>query len=435
MWPALLRDVLHEEAAVTLGAVLLVLLLYRHLMRSKSVQRALHQKCGSTGALVLQYYAVLLLVLLLWWLEQTVDHFFNASHMRPHRLTHKQMRQHLNQTLRGTYGMEPAEADRWLRELHVDPQLEALALSSPGAAILAWCVCAAHVRRLVAENVNGLEWYPSYRQDLVMQVILLPAVYATLSFRNVIRLWSLMIGNLWMMNDPGRLSWSEVVDFNMDVYSDNFAVANLAEMYTVWCFSQLCMDLLKDFIWAKDLRVTLSRVTMQGVHIFLVVGVTKVVCQLWLHYLKIQSSAGNVHHADMRSCTALSASWASDLTNIVAVNKFLSALLAVASMQCLYNIMMICWMPQLKEINPGIKFLGTRILIIFAQLQSAALEFMADNISWFKYSACQVRLLHASLMCFECLAVAFLHFCSWPPEDYEQGYLPLDGPSCSEDDE
>merc|ERR1712060_905658 len=96
--------------------------------------------------------------------------------------------------------------------------------------------------------------------------------------------------------------------------------ANLAEMYTVWCFSQLCMDLLRDLIASRELRMTLSRVTMQGVHVFLVVGTTQVLCQLWVHYLRFHDKyvsappgptnislalAADLEHESGSSCSAV----------------------------------------------------------------------------------------------------------------------------------
>uniref|UniRef100_A0A7S0B3G9 Uncharacterized protein n=1 Tax=Pyrodinium bahamense TaxID=73915 RepID=A0A7S0B3G9_9DINO len=417
------------DAALVMAAALVALLAYKKGMRKKWLQAALLHKYGSCTVLALQDYSILLAFLSVWWLLRTGTYVLmgNTSMM----LAPAEMQQNLNATLHKVHGMTREEAADWLQKLRIDRQLRFLSLCSPVATILTYVVCAFHTRRLVLENVTGLPWFAAYRQDLVIQVILLPAVYATLSFCSVVRLWLVMLGTGWSQEVYGDRTWSEFVAHNTDVYLDNFAVANLAEMYTIWCFSRLCMDLLKDFIKSKEVRRTLARVTMQGVYTFVLVGTVKVATQLWLHFLRRKKvlSLGLIDVQPFKLTQSWLPSadhWLMQPENVEGIDNFLQKLLLLSSVQCLYNMMMICCMPQLADINPGLKFLGTRILIIFAQMQSALLEFLGANASWFKYSVQQVHLLHASLMCCECLGVACLHVCAWPPEDYEQGYLPLE---------
>merc|ERR1719499_2529468 len=82
-------------------------------------------------------------------------------------------------------------------------------------------------------------------------------------------------------------------------------------------------------------------------------------------------------------------------------------------------------MSGLQHINPSLKFTGTRALVMCAQWQAAALQFGASSLTGFPYKQQQVALLHASLMCYECFLVSFLHVLSWPAEDFDYGYLPL----------
>mmetsp|Transcript_101044 Transcript_101044/g.314240 ORF Transcript_101044/g.314240 Transcript_101044/m.314240 type:complete len:422 (+) Transcript_101044:1-1266(+) len=399
---------------LTVGGAVLGVMLYRRAMRSQRLQEYLHSQCSS-AALLCQYY-VLYFAVILWLLLLTGNYIFLYD--SPILLTAGEMEASLNRTLRGDFGMNGTEADAWAEQLGMDPQLLAISRFCPLAVLLTFAVSLLHVRQLCVEDVTGLPWFPAYRQDLVIQVVILPPLYAAMSLRNVVRLWSVMLGSDWYGgHGDSELAWAEFVDYNIGIYKCNFAVANFAEMYAVWCFSKLCLNLLKDSISSKDVRLTLSRVTMQGVHAFVLIGFAKTVVELWLYHLAATPDAAEPPPGDTVARLL-------DAANATQVNDFLHVLLLLASVQCLYNMTAICWMPQLVDINPSAKFFGTGILVVFAQLQSFFLESAsACYHSWFQYSLFQARLLHAALMCWECLGVAVLLVCAWPPEDYEQGYL------------
>lgn len=213
----------------------------------------------------------------------------------------------------------------------------------------------------------------------------------------------------------------------------------------MWCFSRLIMDLLRENS-ASPLHSygSLRRVVLLGLHSFMFVGVLRLGCALYINVLDQQDSR---RYSDLTILNVtyhkhLGSGWIRPYQNadldihisfLKSVDSCLQILFLYTAMQGIYNIWQLCEMPQLEHINANTKFLGTRLLIIVAQLQSTALE-LASLLprSIFPYSLYQARLLHASLMCFECCGVCFLHMCFWPSEDYCEGRLPLEDKSMRE---
>lgn len=397
-------------------------------MQINWIQRYLHERLGN-GAFFLQYYTILLGIILGTVLVTGVTWLFGNV---PIMNGPEAMADSLKATLQKVPDLTRDELAAIEKEMYVDAQLTQIVIWAPLAAGAAFFVVAIHVLHLVGDHdVNGLAWFPSKRQDWVLQVILLPGMYAILALRSVMRSLEVMCGAgldefHGQVSDhlggvvPTRTTWQAFVNHSNEMYLANFSVANFAEMYTLWCFSRLLLDLLKRSFKSKENFFTFSCVTMQGVDGFVLCGLAKVCCQI------LEGSRGDVDsYVDEQSKDSILSvhGMTFDLTR---ASEFLSVLLVLASIQCLYNVTMICWMSSLQHINPSLKFGGTRALVMFAQWQFAALEFSATHLESFPYKRHQVLLLHASLMCYECLLVSFLHVVSWPAEDFDRGYLPLE---------
>eukprot|EP00933_Yihiella_yeosuensis_P072993 TRINITY_DN81558_c0_g1_i1.p1 TRINITY_DN81558_c0_g1~~TRINITY_DN81558_c0_g1_i1.p1 ORF type:complete len:371 (+),score=38.18 TRINITY_DN81558_c0_g1_i1:107-1114(+) len=281
-------------------------------------------------------------------------------------------------------------------------------------------------------NSNELEWFPSRRQDWVVQVVMLPAVYATMSLRCVFRCWELMTGSGWTQEMASKgWQWDDFRDRIMDEYAANFALANFAEMYALLCFSFLIVDLLKESINSSEFRRAFSALTMQGVLVFVAVGFAKTLCALFLTWvralLREDSHVGPntrvTFQIDFIKYHSLTMKALED--NTMSINQFLQYSLIITSLQALTNITLLCKLSPLEDINPSVKFLGIRILVILAQLQSFGLDVMSSH-GYISLNAFQVKLLHASLMCIECVFVAMIHLITWPADDYVCGYLKLE---------
>mmetsp|Transcript_53693 Transcript_53693/g.173379 ORF Transcript_53693/g.173379 Transcript_53693/m.173379 type:complete len:438 (-) Transcript_53693:2250-3563(-) len=245
--------------------------------------------------------------------------------------------------------------DKWRQLLYIDAGLQQAATYAPVAVAVTFGVVAFHVLHLVGDHdVNNLTWFPSMRQDWVLQVIMLPAIYGIMALRSMIRSLEVMVGSGWEPNlrnvakdesRKGGATWTGFVNYNQETAQDGNGIAYRS----------------------GDFK------------------------------LEIGGTSLDLTYAD----------------------AFLKVLLVLSSIQCLYNVMMVCWMFQLADMNPSLKFMGTRALVMFAQWQPALLDFASRHVRSFHYSPAQVQLLHASLMCYECLLVSLLHLVSWPPEGAE----------------
>jgi len=401
------------EAAIWLSAILLLLALYRILMMTRQIQIYLH-RMFPIGALFFQYYTVVLVVLVVITLFSLWHIFFNEM-WKLNGLDPNVLYPQVRESLRERFRMNHTEMEMVMKTLEIPPALRSMSLYAPVAVILTWVCVSFHVFRIVSSigDEHLLEWFPSYRMDLVMQVVFLPLIYGVLSLRCVVRAWTTMTVH-WGFDESTlrATSWSDFTAANSDAYGANFAMANFAEMYGVFCFSRLCLDLLRDHFESKEVHDAFRNVTMQGVNSFVLVGFVKAfatVLNSYVHSYGGFSVEGHLVEFDRRYQI-----W----------DHALSALEIFTSLQALYNIQMLCSMVHLSDVNPGMKFLGTRLLVIAAQVQGFLIlsfgPWAGSDLSIF-----QGQLLHSSLVCFECVGMSVIHLLSWPLEDFRQGYLPL----------
>merc|ERR1711924_277476 len=95
--------------------------------------------------------------------------------------------------------------------------------------------------------------------------------------------------------------------------------------------------------------------------------------------------------------------------------KFFLGFSFAASFAAIGNIMTLeaNYEEFLKEFAPSLKFWGTKILVSLACVQSSLL----GMLSAFGWSVVETNLLYASLLCFECLAIAIFHYKAWGAEE------------------
>jgi len=282
--------------------------------------------------------------------------------------------------------------------------------------VAAYAISLFHVLRLICEhNTNGMMWCPSRRQDWCVQIMMLPAVYGTMSLRCVLRCWTLMTGSEWSDEMAAQgWTWDEYSKITLEDYNANFALANFVESYTLLCFSLLVIDLLKESIKSVELQSAFQNLSMQGVLVFVLVGFAKTLTVLRLAWLR--TAQQNDHRGEV-PVGFFGLPLEDELARTEAVAYVLDYIVLLTTLQALYNISAICHLSPLQEINPSVKFLGTRILVIFAQFQSFSLDFISSH-KLAPLSPYQARLFHASLMCVECAAVALMHIFAWPDDDY-----------------
>merc|ERR1712129_43467 len=138
--------------------------------------------------------------------------------------------------------------------------------------------------------------------------------------------------------------------------------------------------------------------------------------------------------------------WDNLLGILLQVHNYINVVFFFATVLCIVNMYVISGVKDLKdglEIQASrclrkttTKFLGIRMLLIFSQLQPGLINwFTADSklqrfvflnsdslpqlsamLQAFSLSTYQAKLLHASLLNYECLLVVILTCLSWPPE-------------------
>jgi len=423
--------------ALLVCAVFVLLFSIRRALRRAGVQAYLHTVYPELAPVV-QHHSLVYIFLLVFVGACIIGIFQSAL---PVYRGVEDVEDGLNRTLHTADELSRSDITRWQEKLSVTPGLLAFSKNSPIAVCLTMLVCGAHVRTLVLENSQrstSLKWWQSHKQDMILQILLLPAVYAAIILHCLVRTWAVLIGEGWSQSlvDDG-LNWADAVQVHMEHYKANLAVANLVEMHTLICFSTLCLASIREGQSSNALERPFRNLLMHGLYGFVLVGCLKIACELWICGIASNQSTKGAY--DLKPFTVIfdpgdaeheeglpaffSGTIMIDATLLQMIDGTLHVLLIIASMQGLYCIVKVCSIPELAQANARWKFLGTEILVTTAQLQYAGLEWLACYDSTI-ITAYQARLLHASLLCYECFIVSVLHWRHWAPEDYcEAGAL------------
>jgi len=425
-----LRPPMNE--ALCLFGVFIVLLCVRPRLRKEDFQAVLHKEFPDYAPL-LQYHSLvygMLLVFLLWCcLKMLLNDL--AVFQGPEVVENV-----LNKTLEAAPELTRSDRRDWYLELQISPGLLACSANAPIAVLFTVMLSGAHIRTLVLESARSpcdLQWLPSSKQDKILQILLLPAVYAVLVLQSVVRAWAAMVGHGWSewLLRSG-LDWADAVQVHMEHYKANLAVANFVEMYTLICFSTLCLASLSEAQALDTLQRPFRNLLMHGLYGFVLVGFCKIACELWicaivdnqgvegaydLKPFRITWIAGADHDSGIPGFFAGTIVW--DATLLQMLDAALHIILVFASLQGLHCIIRVCAIPELAEANARWKFLGTEVLILVAQLQYAVLDIVAMYDSSI-ITLYQAKLWHASLLSYECFIVSVLHWRHWAPEDYCQ---------------
>jgi len=175
----------------------------------------------------------------------------------------------------------------------------------------------------------------------------------------------------------------------------------------------------------KEYRVTMKWAAIQGLFAFVIVGMIRSVfdfgTSLMQEYPKYKATA--------------------DKVEAQAMNK-IGSIFTFVTILCVINMMMICKMQDIKDKlgNATLKFHGTRLLLLVAQIQPQVLNAVTvgmplyvkvkekvANTEYLKYlhywtfTPYQAKLLHAALLSYWCLFVAIFNSLSWKmdPKDIE----------------
>jgi len=291
--------------------------------------------------------------------------------------------------------------------------LKTLSLASTFVGVLAFLIIAIHVIRVLRKNRKfreGLEtpWALVGRQDMLLFIIAMPAVYIIMSMRSTSRMWMVMRGfhtdtPVDAVGNPIVPDARVLTDATTDLalYKENFELASICQYWTVFVFSQLCVSFLNEQKAPENMKKAMGLVGFQGVYAWCIVGAIHSVVLFTLAYS---------HNFSFT---------AAQLHKVHTAESKIGMMASAMSLLCTYNMLVICKLDYMKRSlpRPSMKFNGTKMLLLLGPNQLKVLSaFTASKNPFaqsFDLSTERAMLIHSSLMCFECLVVVLLNFYAW----------------------
>jgi len=298
-------------------------------------------------------------------------------------------------------------------DLQIPGWLRWISLMSPMIGAIAFVVLLVHATLNVrhgsrwrkesgTEEEKTLHWKTSTRQELVLLVITMPAVFIIMSVRSTERMWMVMRG--WHTGPEA------VTD--LALYEENLELAAVCQYYTVFIFAQICVSLLREQKGSEDMKTAIKFVGFQGVYAWCLIGS--------VHSVLLFVIAFFGHHIDENDAAQVAL-----LAKGKAAEKTVGTIASVLSLLCTYNMLVVCKLPYMKQAlgNASMKFNGTKILLLLGPNQlkvllsltvDAAVTGPKKKLAGFlDLSSERAMLLHSSLLSFECLVVVVLNLVSW----------------------
>jgi len=276
--------------------------------------------------------------------------------------------------------------------------LRLISLGTPVATLLTFCMSAFHVASHA--YTNGADWMTGQR-DRCMQVLALPMVYGIMSFKSVLRFWSLYTGSV-SKDFPG--DWDAQKAFIFDMSLANYDTGDLYEAWALYQFGQLCLvqidKTFKNKSESKELLDATKSLTTLGVATFVVTCFIQATCKIALSmYEHITGIAMNKH----------------------TLQPYLTGMGLVSSSVAITNVVKIelGFHKQLEPLRPASKFWSTKILVSIAFMQEIVIDFLLSSV----LNELERALLYASLICYEIVAITGLHWVAW---HIDEGYLNRD---------
>eukprot|EP00928_Gymnodinium_smaydae_P079491 TRINITY_DN63404_c0_g1_i1.p1 TRINITY_DN63404_c0_g1~~TRINITY_DN63404_c0_g1_i1.p1 ORF type:complete len:406 (-),score=101.08 TRINITY_DN63404_c0_g1_i1:79-1296(-) len=402
-------NVFHKMVFMLLMA-LGVVFTWRGVSKSEDLQRKIHSLPGPLP-LVLQWYFLLFAVFvsLFLWGETNV---FTSDYIET-----KMLNPALVKDLYDANGFTAEQRD----ELRIDGWLRWLSLSSPLVGGIAFLILAFHFLKNVFEGYSqrcnsndelsrSCPWMVSNRQDMVLLIIMMPAVFILMSMRSTSRMWMVMRG----------YHTGDEAETDIALYKENFELAAICQYFTVFVFIQLCVSFLVEQKASEDMKTAIKWAGFQGAYAWCIIGS--------IHSVILFVLAYGGHHWDLSP---------EQLEKLEKGEHTIGMMASAMSLLCTYNMLVICKLDYVKKSlgNASMKFNGTKILLLLGPNQLKVLTLLITNpalsaiFSFLELSNQRVRLMHSSLLCYECLAVVIVNFVSWKESaDMEKppDYIKLD---------
>jgi len=431
---------------------LIVLLSWSGCVQGTQYTQVLRTRCGRCGFLAhfLQPYFVAG-IFLLWFFVHTFRNVIQFEYINYGFLDPDRYSDNLNPNI--TYiGLSDDELNG--SALTIPGWLRWISVLSPVASVLTFGVAGFQTLRFIFRN--GIP--ESTAEAFLHRIIVgMPLVFATMATRATIREWAVMTGSAWTQAISDQLAgaslmvrqekWGEIKALQMATYEQNLQVASAFQFFAVGCFTQLCSEALKAIVTHNPNNVLNRRLTigtqrsrlqrdsfivrclaLGGLWLFAFLGILKAVVTLVIGM--ITSDRENVPLVQP----------------IYAIMKMLNPVFVFATVLSVIYMTMLGKMDVVKNRFPGanIKFHATRALLLIGQVQFSVLQlFITTNgtsplshalhnitthgtspflhkierhSTYPDFGIHQARLLHSSLLCFECLIVAIVNLIVWNRE-------------------
>jgi predicted ABC-type exoprotein transport system permease subunit len=269
----------------------------------------------------------------------------------------------------------------------------------------------------------------------VLTIIGMPLVFNVMAMRSLVRIWAVMTGSCWK---PG-MPWENIEQLEMVTYTMDLEVALFFQFYGIWRFGLLCTNFLEHsrYIHAEDedagrqYKRTLALTSVQGVYAFVLVGALRGIFDLAVSWM--QEKPQYKEMADQLEVTVLS--------KVGPIFIFVTLLVMV-------NMVLVSRVRDIKEPlgNANLKFLGTRLLLLIAQIQPKVLaaitvgsplyekvsstaeklhlqERFGLDLSYWTFNGHQAELAHASLLNIECIIIAVFTIFFWQLDAHQREAL------------
>jgi len=282
---------------------------------------------------------------------------------------------------------------------------------------------------LVARAIRPLPWMMPKNMEKMVLIIGIPLVFIVMSMRALVRALAVMTGSSWAPyhKHPDGTQWHHVVAMEKATYTLDLELAVTFQFYAIWNFGELCGNFLAQskYITASDVpeqvlrqyKQTLKWATIQSLYSFVIVGMAR-------SLFDFVASVMQENPAMKATADKMEAQF---MSQIGSVFTFVTIL-------CVINMQIVCKMQDIRDKigNATLKFHGTRLLLLVAQIQPQILNALTVGSplylksttflqkhhlekylhSW-TFTENQSRLLHAALLNYWCLFVAIFNAWVW----------------------
>mmetsp|Transcript_8314 Transcript_8314/g.21072 ORF Transcript_8314/g.21072 Transcript_8314/m.21072 type:complete len:591 (-) Transcript_8314:179-1951(-) len=260
-------------------------------------------------------------------------------------------------------------------------------------------------------------YFPNQKEDMMLLMIMLPAVFAVLAMKSVIR-----VVEIFTTYKDNEEIWGMLIA----LFRADLSLAVAVEFITISSFGILCMRLISaraDGVETVGVS-TVWWLTMNGVGAYVLIGLTRCIC-IMIVLVK-----------DAPAWQDFEAEWFPGLHLDMVASLFLhqsKQVFMFALVLLMWNMYFICKLDiiQAELPNANMKFNGVRLLVVIAQVQEGVLvPHMSQSgeqvtlIEQFKekvplplqlgyISGYQGMLWHVSLLCVECLVMVLFQYVVW----------------------